>query len=185
MAQPTSETETNLFDGVTECRVSLPILDETYQELRRLIEENEWDEEEGLRIILTRGLAYLKGEAEISQLQSADSDLAEDLNRIRRRLMEYESMYAVMKFTAFRLREIARTLELNVVGLRGENNLCHSTLRLLREEIARLKAENARLKGLVAEREVAMSAPLIHSSSEAHTDKGFRSALNALLHRRT
>lgn len=185
MVQPTSETECNLFEGVTEHRLSLSVLEETYAELRRLIEENGWDDEEGLRIVLTRGLAYLKGEADLSRLPVAQGDVAEELDRLRRQVMEYTSMYAVMKFKAFKLIEVARVLELNVAGLRGENNLCHSTLRLLREDIAALKAENARLKARVAESDGATPAPPPQPAPPLGTQKGFRGALSALFNRRT
>jgi len=184
MAQPTSETESNLFEGVAEHRLSLSVLEETYAELRRLIEENGWDEEEGLRIVLTRGLAYLKGEAELSRWQIADGTVAEELDRLRRQAMEYASMYAVMKFKAFKLMEVARVLELNVTGLRGENNLCHSTLRLLRDEIAGLKAENARLKARVVESDGAMPASPPQPAPLPGAQNGFWGRLSALFNRR-
>jgi len=142
MGKPTRETDTDMFDDVREQVVQIPILEETYQDILRLCQENEWEEEEGLRTVLAYGLGYLQGERELARLNVDGADLAAELQAKVEELSSYHSMYAVMKFKAFKLLQVARTLEMNVAGLRAELDLCRSTIPHLRERIAQLEKEN-------------------------------------------
>jgi len=145
MERSTRETDTDMFDDTRERVVQIPLLEETYQDILRLCQENEWEEEEGLRTVLTHGLGYLQGERELARINVDGADLAAELRAKVEELSSYQSMYAVMKFKAFKLLQVARTLEMNVAGLRGELDLCRSTIPHLREKIAQLEKENARL----------------------------------------
>jgi len=145
MERSTRETDTDMFDDTRERVAQIPLLEETYQDILRLCQENEWEEEEGLRTVLTHGLGYLQGERELACINVDGADLAAELQAKVEELSSYQSMYAVMKFKAFKLLQVARTLEMNVAGLRGELDLCRSTIPHLREKIAQLEKENARL----------------------------------------
>jgi hypothetical protein len=50
-------------------------------------------------------------------------------------------MYSVMKFKAFQLLQIARTLEMNVAALRNANCGLKGTVQRLRRENERLKEQ--------------------------------------------
>jgi regulator of replication initiation timing len=145
MAKFERETDTDMFADVREQVVQIPILEEIYQDILRLCQENEWEKEEGLRTVLTFGLGYLRGEQVLTRLNADEADPAAELQAKVEELSGYQSMYAVMKFKAFKLWQVARTLEMNVAGLRAELDLCRSTIPHLRERIAQLVKENARL----------------------------------------
>lgn len=140
------ETDTDIFAEAQERIVQIPMLEETYQDILRLCRENGWEEEEGLRTVLAYGLGYLQGERELVRLNADGADLAAELQAKVEELSGYQSMYAVMKFKAFRLLQVARTLEMNVTGLRGELGLSKATIPRLRQQIEELKAENAHLR---------------------------------------
>jgi chromosome segregation ATPase len=167
MGEISRETDTDMFDDVREQVVQIPILEETYQDILRLCQENGWEEEEGLRTVLAHGLGYLQGERELARLNADSTDLAAELQAKVEELSGYQSMYAVMKFKAFKLLQVARTLEMNVAGLRGELDLCRSTIPHLREKIAQLEKENARLLERLMAFEVEDSASVDEVSKPA------------------
>lgn len=135
-----------LFEGTKRVAITIEILEETYQEAERLIQENGWGEE-GLRIIFAHGLGYLKGQGIAKGLAAGDTDT----RTLLKRFMDVDSMYAVMKFRAFTLAQDNQVLGFNVSGLRGQVDLSHAILAKQRQEIATLKAENERLTRLLAE----------------------------------
>ncbi|MEW6232229.1 MAG: hypothetical protein AB1566_07945 [Chloroflexota bacterium] len=140
------ELYAQLFEGTKRVAITIEILEETYQEAERLIQENGWGEE-GLRIIFAHGLGYLKGQEIGKGLATSDTDI------LLKRFMDVDSMYAVMKFRAFTLAQDNQILGFNVSGLRGQVDLSHAVLAKQREEIATLKAEYERLTRLLAESE--------------------------------
>ena len=161
MGSITRETDTDLFDGAAERTVEVALLEETYQDILALCRQEEWDEDEGRRIVMARGLAYLQGNAEIARLNSNDVDLAAELRDKVQQVADYHGMYSVMKLKAFKLLQVAQTLEMNVAGLRGELNLARSTIPMLRQKINELKTENAELR-----------QRLIQAGLEAEADAG-------------
>ena len=176
MGKPTRETDTDMFDDVREQIVQIPILEETYQDILQMCLENEWEEEEGLRTVLAYGLGYLQGERELARLNVVDgADLAAELQAKVEELSSYHSMYAVMKFKAFKLQQVARTLEMNVAGLRGELAFYQSAPSLLREQISQLQEENARLRERLAASPP--DEPIAETLAAAHTQRPPMSAM--------
>ena len=148
----------DLFKGVSATTVVVPLLEETLRNARALIEEQKWDEQEGLQIIFANGLYYLRGERSLGVLNCDDDALAREVERLTRDLMDMHSMYAVMKFRAYTLSEAKQALEFNVTGLETENRW--STARLwqfradeeqMQKELDALRAENARLSQRLAQ----------------------------------
>lgn len=138
-----------LFEGVREREVRLRMLEETYRSAATLIREHGWEDawgEDAWLIIFAHGLAYLRAEQERAGHAAAGSSGGQDPDDLRRRLMECEGKYAVMKFHAFTLGRDKRALEMQATGLRGEHELAMERLTRFREDEERLRAELARLK---------------------------------------
>ena len=133
------ETETDLFEGVEERTVSISLLAETYTELEELCQKNAWGIEEGLLIVLMNGLAGLTNKYELTShsTQQGITNLEEAVQELN----QYRAMYSVMKFKAFQLLQIARTLEMNVAALRNANRGLKGTVQRLRRENKRLKEQ--------------------------------------------
>lgn len=133
--------------------IEIRIHSEMLKEANRLIGENGWEVDEGLRIIFANGLFYLLGRRRLEGLDGGQADLAEEVKRLTAELMDMQSKYAVMKFRAFTLQQDNQTLEFQNTGLRGENRMAMSRLTKFREdeqaltaELSRLRAENERLR---------------------------------------
>ncbi len=142
MAHPDSrEMYEDLFKGTAAASVSVPILEEELKKAQELIEANKWDQGEGLIIIFSNGLYYLLGEAQLHEVPSDDSALAERVKRLTGELMDMQSKYAVMKFRAFSLNQEKQTLGFNVVGLETENRWSGERLKKFREDEKLLRAQ--------------------------------------------
>lgn len=147
----------DLFQGVAQATVSIPLLQEHLEQANTLIRANGWSDEEGLRIIFINGLRYLVGQAYLNALGGDESTLAQEIQRLTSELMDVQSKYAVMKFRAYTLDQAKQALEMNVTGLEAENRLSASRLwkfhadeEILRNQIRELQAENQRLAQQVA-----------------------------------
>jgi hypothetical protein len=128
------------FADAEQVSVEISLLKETYAEIVALIERNGWGRERGLQMLLTSGLGYAKGQL----LTQADD---EEHTRMLQRLIDCESMYAVIKYEAFHLLRDNQALEMREAALRNST-------RLLEQTLARLRLENAAL----ADRVRALSA---------------------------
>lgn len=136
MAEETSnldrtDLQRRFFDQAEVVSVTIHILKETYDDILAAIERNGWELEEGLRILLTLGLGYTQGQR---FLQSSD----EEQNRLVQRLMDLESVAAVMKFRTFCLMRDNQVLDMRMGALQN-------TISGLQGMVDRLRAENAAL----------------------------------------
>lgn len=138
------EDQDKIFEGSAVHEFSVRLLKEAYQRLKDLCENNKWSEEEGLRIILSNGIAYIENERTFSRWDQQDSNA--EMLRLARLAAERDAMYSVMKFRAFECSQAKQTLEFNVTGLRGLNNMAYATIDHLREENEHLKAELTNLR---------------------------------------
>jgi len=160
MSDDTREMYAKLFKGVSATSVQVPLLEETLSKAKALIEQEKWDEQEGLQIIFANGLYYLRGERTVGRLSCDHDALAREVERLTEELMDVHSMYAVMKFRAYTLSEAKQALEFNVTGLEVENRW--STARLwqfradeeqMQKELEALHVENERLRQRLAQLE--------------------------------
>lgn len=131
--------EHQFFDGAETVDVVITVLKETYEDILAAIERNGWELEEGLRIILTLGLGYTQGQ----RLLQADD---EERNRLIERLMDLESVAAVMKFRAFSFMRDNQVLDMHTGALRNTILGLETLVQQLREENAALRQELQRLK---------------------------------------
>ena len=160
MSDDTREMYAELFKGVSATTVQVPLLEETQRKARALIEQEKWDEQEGLQIIFANGLYYLRGDQSLGGLSCDHDALAREVERLTRDLMDMHSMYAVMKFRAYTLSEAKQALEFNVTGLEVENRWSTSRLwqfradeEQMQKELEALRGELERLRQRLAELE--------------------------------
>ena len=132
--------------GISRATVEINVLEEDLDRARRLIDDNNWGEDEGLLNVFVSGLYYLLGER-ILQAVSPDHDSrAQEMESLVKDLMLYQSMYAVMKYRAFTLSEQKHVLEGIVAGLEAADRFASARLRTFRHDEETLKAEITKLR---------------------------------------
>src|SRR5690349_10831741 len=74
------------FDVATSVTLQIEVLKETYDEIMRVLLENEWEREEGLRIMLLSGLGYLDAKERLARIngepRNGDSESARHLDTL-------------------------------------------------------------------------------------------------------
>ena len=140
--------EERFFAGAEVVALEIPVLQETYEEALLVIEGEGWGLEEGLRLLLTLGLGYARGK---QFLDGEDADRV----RLAERLMNLESVAAVMKFRTFELMKDNQILDMRMGALQNSVYAWTGTAR-------RLRAENEALK-----QEVVQGRPAALASPEA------------------
>lgn len=133
----TEEMERDFFQGAEVTQVAVSVLRETLEQAKPVFATNGWTEEEGLRIALTLGLAKLKTDQAISDESLASLDTPGGLSD---RLMQLDSLYAVMKYRAFHLMKDNQTLEIQNAALRNTIHALEGHIQRLNEEIAAMKS---------------------------------------------
>jgi len=134
-----SDVDSQLFDGAETVDVTIQVLRRTYEDILNTIERNGWEPDEGPRILLTMGLGYAQGQRFIE----ADD---EERDRLVKRLLELESVAAVMKFRAFSLMRDNKVLDMRMGALQNTILGLEGLVGRLRKENAALKQELAQLK---------------------------------------
>ncbi len=136
-------TESTYFDNMNAEAVNVDLMDDMLAAIREIGERGGMDEGDAIRFVLASGLAYLQGGA----LQASNSDgCTDELERVSKEMARYYAQYAVMKFKAFSLMQVARIQEMNVNSLRVTEQGLKGVIARLREENARLAQENEALK---------------------------------------
>ena len=148
----THEMEQDFFQGAGPVKVEVDLLRETLEEAQRVFAANRWTEAEGLRIALTTGIGKLKTEQTLSDEALASPDTLKGLSD---RLMQLESLYAVIKYRAFHLMKDNQTLEMQNSALRNTIHALEGTIRRVHDENTALKARLGEAKpsplpGLIA-----------------------------------
>ncbi|MEO8287188.1 MAG: hypothetical protein ABI670_12245 [Chloroflexota bacterium] len=144
-----------VFDATSTVTVEVEILQESYDEILRVIEANEWENEEGLTTILLAGLGLQKGLVHLDTVNGmvarGDAHASQRVDEIVQELAAYHSMYSVMKFKAFKLYKVNQSLEFNNAGLRAQEDMWQEWAERMRNERSDLNAELLRLRSLLAE----------------------------------
>lgn len=141
------------MDAAEQVTVQITLLREQYQAIEALAAANEWEPAEGLLTVLMSGLGYLDATLRIEGLNDSPdkSRIEEQLESLIKDLASYHSMYAVMKYTAFKMYKINQTLEFNVAGLRATERMWEEWAERMRKEQTDLRAEVLRLRSLLSE----------------------------------
>ena len=145
-----------VLDAAEQVTVQIDLLREQYEAIRRLSQANGWKEQEGLLTVLMSGVGYLDANLQVEGINRSDDDgeLARRVDSLVQDLASYHSMYAVMKFKAFKMYKLNQTLEFNVAGLRATERMWEEWAERMRREQAELRAEVLRLRSVMSEFDV-------------------------------
>lgn len=149
----TDDFERTFFEGDEQIHLQVTLMRETWETIRPVIEENGWKINDGLIILLTTGMAYLRAERALQVAQGIDDLSKEDVRKLLERLAVIEARYASIKNFAFSIMRDHRTLEMRFTPLEIEHRAFKNMLWPLREENETLKKEVTRLKA-------ALTAPI-------------------------
>lgn len=145
-----ADFERQFFEDAETVTLEIEVLKETYNDILAAIERNGWEPEEGLLTLLTLGLGYTQGE----HLLYADD---EERSRLIERLLNLESVAAVMKFRTFNFMCDNQVMEMRmgalqntILGLRGLVERLRSENEALRQEIGRLRTTRNVLQAAAA-----------------------------------
>ena len=105
--------------------LNLVVLNDHWRDLAALCAENDWSIEDGLRIILANGLAYLRRRSDEGSLEAKQAYL------------DLSAQFAVMKFRTFQFMQAAQTLDLKLSAARSELNILRQANERLRVELER------------------------------------------------
>lgn len=142
-----------VLDEAEQVTVTINLLREQYDAIERLARSKGWEEQYGLLMVLMSGLGYLDASLQIERINRAIGERAagERVDSLVQDLASYHSMYAVMKYKAFKMYKINQTLEFNVAGLRATERMWEEWAERMRREQADLRAEVLRLRSVMSE----------------------------------
>ena len=144
-----------IFDEASAITLQIEILRESYDELLRVFEANEWPMDEGLTTMLLSGLGLQKGMVYLDEVKGmvarGDAHASQRVDDIVQELAAYHSMYSVMKFKAFKQYKLNHLLEFNNAGLRAQEQMWQEWAERMRTERDELSAEVIRLRSLMSE----------------------------------
>jgi len=171
MQPSTAEFEAHFFAGAEKVKVEVELLSETVKAIRSLAAENDWGEAEAWRAVIGAGIGYLRGERALHATTGIDRFSAKDVQRLLNRLVDLESMYAVLKFRTFGFLRDNQTLELHAAALRTSTRALEMTVDRLRTENDRLKAEIESLRNASA---TLSTSPIVPPKAESPMPQGWR-----------
>jgi hypothetical protein len=143
------------LDAASSVFLQVEILKESYDEIARVVEANEWDMDAGLTTMLLSGLGLQKGLVHLDAVNGiiarGEAHASQRVDDIVQELAAYHSMYSVMKFKAFKLYKLNQVLEFNNSGLRAQDVMWQEWADRMRSERDDLNAELIRLRTLLSE----------------------------------
>lgn len=145
-----------VLDAAEQVTVQIDLLREQYDSIRRLCQANGWKEQEGLLTVLMSGVGYLDANLQVESINRSEDagELAGRVDGLVQDLASYHSMYAVMKFKAFKMYKLNQTLEFNVAGLRATERMWEEWAERMRKEQSELRTEVLRLRAIMSEFDV-------------------------------
>lgn len=138
--------ERRFFAGDEQVTFEVTLMRETYDQIQTLMTEHNWQPNEGLIILLTTGIAYLRGERALTITGNEGEYNPADLKKLLERSISIESKYAAIRNFAFSLMRDHRTLEIKFDPVERECHALRTLVTQLRAENDALKAENEHLK---------------------------------------
>lgn len=152
------------FDAASSVTVQIDVLKETYDELLRVILDNEWEPEEGMRSVLLAGIGYLDATERIGKINRAAAtgniDTHEQIEALVNDLAQYHQQYSVMKFKAYKLYKLTQVMEFNISGLRETERMWETWAARMRRQHSELQSEVIRLRALMSEFKIDWDIPL-------------------------
>jgi hypothetical protein len=132
----TEDFRRQFFPNTEHHTLTLDMTSDDWAALRQIIEENEWERDEGLRYILAAGRAYVQVSAETARLEHPDADRAVGMQKFQQELIDMRSQLAVMKYRAFHFMQAVRLLEMKLNACETENNLLRQANEKLRRRLS-------------------------------------------------
>lgn len=160
MSQEWQAKRQQLLDGDEVQVLSFPVLKSMYEQALAFAKERDCSGEEALRLILSYGLAYLRGEAAVRRVERADTPerALEEFQETTRQMMEEASHAAALKFQAYRLSEDNQVMEMHNNAMKNMVLMQQNRMSIYREDeeklkvrIRELEAENEKLRALLPE----------------------------------
>jgi len=155
----TQDFEDQFFNGEEQVKAEVVLMRETWDELLKIIEVHEWKQNEGLVILLTTGMAYLRAERALHVPQTVSGLSETEVQKLLDRLMVIEARYASIKNFAFDVMRDHRILEIKFAPIEQEYRSFKGMVWTLRKENDALKAENERLRRALQARVPAADEP--------------------------
>jgi hypothetical protein len=115
--------------------LTFDVTSDDWAEIQKIVAENEWEPEDGLRHLLAAGIAYAQGQAQLATLNHPEADLTAEVRRLQAERMRVESRYAVMKFRTFNFMQAAKTFEMKLNACRTEVQALRRANELLRQKL--------------------------------------------------
>lgn len=140
-------------------RLEILVDADTARDIRTTIADRGWEYAEGLRLLMSNGLAYTKGERILKAVESGALS-KDELERTLSRMMETESRLAALRFRAFEIQRANQAWELSTGAIRNENLGLLAVVERLRDEKMALLAENEQLR-----RKLSASVPTLQGSA--------------------
>jgi len=151
-------TENKLTSSITKT-LEIQVTIETDKDIKTFIEEQGWDEPEGLRIILGAGLGYLRGKPFLGYVE--ETGLFQDPKQLVILLAKAEASLASMRFRMFELQQMNNHWELSNgavfqenIGLKNLTNRHIEEINNLHSKVSFLQAELTNLRSQQTEKEI-------------------------------
>ncbi len=141
----TEDFERQFFSGAEQVTAEVTLMRDTWEAIQRMMEDNGWKKNEGLIVLLTTAMAYLRAERALT-ITAGTSELRDDeLQKLLDRAITMESKYAAMKNFAFDIMRDHQVLEMRYDPIERQFVAYKALALRLKNENATLKAENERL----------------------------------------
>lgn len=149
------DLDQDLFAGLAERTVRLQLPADLAGRIRAVLRARGWEAvwgPEAPLLLFAHGLSALRIERELTAVQAAPaSALAERTEALRRRWMDLEGAYAVLKFRAFELGRSVHLLTIRRNALRADNRGLAVRLERFARDRSALEAEIAALRAQIGE----------------------------------
>jgi hypothetical protein len=142
----TEEFEHKFFEGAEQVTAQVTLMRDTWESILKEFDDNGWKQNEGLIVLLSTGLAYLRAERVLTIPESVAGMRYAEVDKLIKRLVEIEGRLAAMKNFAYDMMRDHRVMELQHEAIKLEANGYHRLAARLKEENLAFRAEIEQLK---------------------------------------
>lgn len=142
----TESFERRFFNEASQVTVTVTLMQDTWDDIQSLLDENDWEQNEGLLVLLTTGMAFLRAERALAASAGSAGPRDAEVRKLLKRLIGIESRFAAMKSFAFSMMRDHQAMELKYVAVERTGISNQALSDRLRAENEMLKAEIERLK---------------------------------------
>lgn len=161
--------ERRFFADDEQVRFEVTLMRETWDQIRAMMTEYDWQPNEGLIILLATGMAYLRGERALTVSDGGAGYSAADLKKLLERGITIESKYAAIRNFAFSIMRDHRALEIKFDPMERQYHIYRNQVTRLRAENDSLQAENERLKRAVLSTDALSASQPTRAAKSGHS----------------